>query len=80
MTAYCDTGFPLLSVQPKLHVTETKCTLDTLKAYCKPRSNEIVAARTYKQLVQEELSLPEYIEKYKEVTAACKFGIAYDKS
>ena len=30
----------------------TKCLLDTLKGHCKPRSNKIVAAKAYKQLVQ----------------------------
>ena len=59
--------------------TSTKYILDTLKGHCKPRSNEIVAATAYKQLVQGNHGLPEYIEKFKEVTATCNFGIAYDK-
>ena len=46
--------------------TSTKHILDSLEGHCKPRSNEIVSA-TYKQLVQEDLGLPEYIEKCKEV-------------
>ena len=29
-------------------VASTKCLLDILKGHCKPRSNEIVAATTYK--------------------------------
>ena len=33
----------------------TKCILDTLKNHCKPRSNEILAATAYKQLVQGTL-------------------------
>ena len=57
----------------------TKCLLHTLKGHCKPRSNEIVAAIACKQLVQGDLGLPEYTEKCKEVTAACNFGITYDK-
>ena len=57
----------------------TKCLLDTLKGHCKQWSNKIVAATTYKQLVQWDLGLLEYIEICKEVTAACNFGTAYDK-
>ena len=52
-------------------VTSTKCILDTLKGHCKPWSNEIIAATAYKELVKGDLGLLEYIEKYKEVTAAC---------
>ena len=51
--------------------------LDTLEGHCKPRSKEIVATMAYKQLVQEDLGLPEYIEKCKEVTAACTYGTEY---
>ena len=40
----------------------TKYILDPLKGHCKPRNNRIVAATAYKQLVQEDLGLPEYIE------------------
>ena len=47
--------------------TSTKHNLDILEGHYKPRSNEIVAATTYKQLVQGDLGLPEYIEKCKEV-------------
>ena len=39
----------------------------------------IVAATVYKPLVQVDLGLPEYIEKCKEITAACNFEAAYDK-
>ena len=49
------------------------------EGHCKPRFNDIVAATTYKQLVQGDLGLLEFVEKYKEVTAACSFGIASDK-
>ena len=61
------------------NATSTKCILDTSKGHCKPRSNEIVAATAYKQLVLGDLGLLEYIEKCKEVTAACTFGAPYDK-
>ena len=44
-------------------VNSMKYLLDALKDHCKPRSNEIVAATAYKQLVQGDLSLPEYIQK-----------------
>ena len=60
-------------------VTSTKCILDTLKGHCKPRGNEKVATTAYKQLVQGDLGLQEYIEKCKEVTAACNFGTTYNK-
>ena len=40
----------------------TKCILDPLKGHCKPRSNKIVAATAYKQLVQGDYGLPKYIE------------------
>ena len=59
--------------------TSTKCILDAPKGYCKPRSNEILAVTACTQLVQGDLGLPEYAEKYKEVTAACEFEAAYDK-
>ena len=52
---------------------------DTLKGHFRPRSNEIVAATAYKQLVQGDLGLPEYIKKCKEVTVVCNLGTAYDK-
>ena len=45
------------------YAASTKCIFKTLKIHCKPRSNEIVAATAYKQLVKGEPSLPEYIEK-----------------
>ena len=51
--------------------TSIKCILDTPKGHCKPRSNEVVAATAYKQLVHGDLYLPECIENCKEVTAAC---------
>ena len=60
-------------------VPSTKCLLDTLKGHCKPRSNEIVAATAYKQLVQGDLGLLKYIRKCKDVTAACNFGTVHDK-
>ena len=60
-------------------VASTKCLLNTLDSHCKPTSNKIVAATAYKQLVQGDLGLPKYIEKCKEVTAACNFGTAYYK-
>ena len=41
----------------------TKYLLETLKGHCKLRSNEIVAATVYKQLVQGDLGLPAYIHK-----------------
>ena len=56
-----------------------KCILDALEGHYKPRSNEIVAAPAYKQLVQGNLGLPEYTEKCKELTAACKFNTASGK-
>ena len=52
---------------------------NALEGHCKPRSNEIVVATAYRQLVQGDLGLPEYIEKCKEVTAACNFEAAYEK-
>ena len=63
------------------NVARTKCLLDTLEGHCKPRSNEIVAATVYKQLVQGDLGLPEDIGKAKE-TSECmrnvsKFRISY---
>ena len=59
--------------------TCTKCILGALEGHCKPRSNETVAAKAYKQLVQGNIDLPEYIEMCREVTAACNFEAAYDK-
>ena len=59
--------------------TSTKCILDALEGHCKPISNEIVAAASYKQLVQGSLGLPEYIERCKDITAACNFEVAYGK-
>ena len=56
-----------------------KCILDALKGHCRPRSNEIVAAKSYKQLVKGDVSLPEYVEKYNEVTVECNFRTAYNK-
>ena len=61
------------------NAVSTKFIPDTLENYCKLRSNEIVAAIAYKQLVQGKLDLPEYKEKCKEVTAVCNLGVAYDK-
>ena len=43
----------------------TKCLLDTLEGQCKPRSNEIVTATAYKQLLQGDLWLLYYIENAK---------------
>ena len=60
-------------------VNNMKCMLDALKGHYKLRSNEIVAATSYKQIIQADLGLPEYIEKCKEVTAACNFGTSYYK-
>ena len=54
--------------------------LDALEGHYKPRSNEIVAAAAYKQLLQGEICLPECIEKCKEVTAVCSFKVAQDKN
>ena len=46
------------------NATNTKSTLDTLGGHCKPCNYDIVAASACKQLVQQEdLALPEYIEK-----------------
>ena len=59
--------------------TSTKHILDVLEDHCKPQSNAIVAAMAFKYLVLGDLGLPEYIEKCKQVTAACNFGAAYDK-
>ena len=59
--------------------TRTKCLLDTIKGHFKSRSNGIAAVRAYRQLVQGDLGLPEYIEKCKDVTAACYFCKVYDK-
>ena len=56
-----------------------KCILNAIEGHCEPRSYEIVAATAYKQLLQGDLGLPEYIENCKEVTAACNFATAYDK-
>ena len=53
-----------------------KFTLDAYTGHCILRSNKIVAATAYKQLVQGALGLPEYVEKCKEVTAVCNIGIA----
>ena len=41
--------------------TSTKDIMDTLEGHCKPRSNEIVIATAYKQLVQGDLGLQKYI-------------------
>ena len=57
----------------------TKYILDATKVHGKPRINEIVAEIAYKQLVQVDPGLPEYIKKYKEVTAVCNLSTAYDK-
>ena len=62
------------------YATSKKCTLNALNGHCKPRSNEILAATVFKQLVQGDLGLPKYIEKCKDVTAACTVGAVYDKS
>ena len=42
-----------------------KCILNAIKSHCKPRSNKIVAAMAYIQLVQGDLGMPQYLEKYK---------------
>ena len=59
--------------------TSTKCIVDALEGHCKPRSNKIVAATAYEQLVQGDLDLLEQIEKCREVTAVCNFEATYDK-
>ena len=61
--------------------TITKHILDALEGHCEPRNNETetVAATAYRHLVQGDLGLPEYIEKCKEVTAACNFEAGYEK-
>ena len=61
------------------NANSTKDLTDILEGHCKPRSNEIVTAMAYRQLMQGDLGLPEYIEKCKEVTVACNFDAAYDK-
>ena len=43
--------------------TSTKCILDIIKGPSKSRINEILAATAFKQLVQCDLGLQEYIEK-----------------
>ena len=48
-----------------------KHSLDALEGHCMPRGNEIIVAAAYKYLVQDDLDLAEYIEMWKEVTAAC---------
>ena len=53
--------------------------VDTLEGYCKPRSNDTEAETAYKQLVQSDLSLPQYTEKCKKITAACNFGAVNHK-
>ena len=58
--------------------TSTKCILDTLKGHYIPRSNEIVAATAYKQLVQGELFLSEYIENTKK-SEWCETLLQHDK-
>ena len=60
--------------------TSTKCIQDLLNSYCKPRSDETVAATTCKQLLQGDLSLLEYVEKCKDVTVVCNFGTAYENA
>ena len=53
--------------------TSTKHILDVLEDHHKPRSYVFAVATAHK------LCLQEYIEKFKEVTATCNFGTAYDK-
>ena len=50
-----------------------------LNVTASPRSTYIVAGTAYKQPVQGDLDLPEYIEECKEITVACNFGGAYEK-
>ena len=60
-------------------VNSINCILDALEDHWKPRSNEIVAATAFKQLVQGDLGLAEYIEKWKEIKAAWNFEATYYK-
>ena len=54
--------------------TSTKCLLDTLEGDFKPRSNKIVAVTAYKQLVQGDLGLLEYIENAKKSQQCVPFA------
>ena len=53
--------------------------MEALVDHCNSRSNKSGAATAYKQLVQGDLGLPEYIQKSEEITAACNFEAAYYK-
>ena len=61
------------------NATSTKHILETIGGHWQPRSNEIVAVTAYNQLVHGDLALPEYIEKFKEVTAVYNSEAAYNK-
>ena len=58
--------------------TKEEPILDALEIHCKFRIKEIVAAIAYKQLVQDELGLPFYIKKCKEVRATYTFRAVSD--
>ena len=52
----------------------------SLESHCKPRSNEIVAATAYRQLVQGDLGLPQYIKEMQRNHGSIQLlGIAYNE-
>ena len=53
-----------------------KCILDVLEVHCIPKSNEILAATAYKQPVQGNLDLAEYL-KNPEKSQQCATSAQY---
>ena len=49
------------------------------KGTASPETIKIVATTAHKQILQEDLGLPEHKQKCKEVTASCNFEATYDK-